>query len=182
MALYAASRLAVIGPPWQELEKCVRSALKYINAHFFSPSDDTCVDNQECPTCFLHNPLQSPLCVYDVSITCVPLISAGYLGALKALYDENTISYYFCDIKHDSLWSVWALMWYILVTLQSVLSSGFFYKYFLIFHASWWTVILLRQDTWLNAVERISAAATTAQYGLNRRDEPVCHNIPDSHG
>lgn len=106
----------------------MRSALKHINAHFFSPSDDTCVDNQECPTCFL---LQSPLCVYDVSITCVPLISAGYLGALKALYDENTLSYYFCDIKHDSLWSVCALMWYILVTLQAVLSSGVFINIFL---------------------------------------------------
>lgn len=126
--------LPVVGP--QELEKCVRSALKHINAHFFSPSDETCIDNKECATFVLHNHLQSPLCVYDVSITCVPLISAGYLGARKALYDENTLSYYFCDIKHDSLWSLCALMWYILVTLQAVLSFGVFYKYFLIFHAS----------------------------------------------
>lgn len=51
---------------------------------------------------------------------------------------------------------------------SNVLSSVVFYKYFQVFtilsQASWWTLILLRQDIRLNAVECIPAQATTAQW------------------
>jgi len=171
---------------WSPLTGVRKVCVECIKTHQWTFLIYIYVDNSECPIYFLCKPLQSPLsvrvwCVHHVHLLSQQDIRVQHLLRARHHMMKTPSLSAFYDIKHDSLWSVCGFNVVYFSDTSFGFSSGMLYKYCQVFYHTFPTILMdvnpfaarySARRRWTNGLND----------GLSQRDEPVCHDILDSHG